>query len=401
MTVSQIRSGEDLKMYEALLALPEIQRARDQIERIEKTHDRPEIRRHLLATSVRLSRTMSQPLHRMVDKCTEKLEINSPIELYAYASPQFNAACFKPEDGRTFIMFSSALLEGLSDAELLFVVGHELGHHLYKHHEIPIGYIVRGKNPAPPRLALDLFTWSRYAEVSADRAGALCSNDLQSVSQALFKLASGISNAGIVQFDLNEFLNQVDDMLAFDEEPGQGAPQQDWFLTHPFSPLRVKALKLFFDSNLMRNDGFDKTILENKVRDIMGLMEPDYMQGKTDTARIMRNLFVASAIAIADIHMGISDKERAVLRKFLEQGRLVDKLDPNQLREVLPKRISEARKRVSLTKRMHVVRDLCIVALAEQAIATEEMELLCKISSGLDIQSEFVVQCLERHTELD
>jgi len=151
----------------------------------------------------------------------------------------------------------------------------------------------------------------------------------------------------------------------------------------------------------MRNDGFDKTILENKVRDIMGLMEPDYMQGKTDTARIMRNLFVASAIAIADIHMGISDKERAVLRKFLEQGRLVDKLDPNQLREVLPKRISEARKRVSLTKRMHVVRDLCIVALAEQAIATEEMELLCKISSGLDIKSEFVVQCLERHTELD
>ena len=99
--------------------------------------------------------------------------------------------------------------------------------------------------------------------------------------------------------------------------------------------------------------------------------------------------------------MGISDKERAVLRKFLEQGRLVDKLDPNQLREVLPKRISEARKRVSLTKRMHVVRDLCIVALAEQAIATEEMELLCKIASGLDVKSEFVVQCLERRTELD
>ena len=401
MTVSQIRSSEDLKMYEGLLALPEIQRARDQIERIEETQDRPEIRRHLLATSVRLSRTMSRPLHRMVDKCTETLEINSPLELYAYASPQFNAACFKPEDGRTFIMFSSSLLEGLSDAELLFVVGHELGHHLYKHHEIPISYMVRGKNPAPPRLALDLFTWSRYAEVSADRAGALCSNNLQSVSQALFKLASGISKAGVVQFDLNEFLNQVDDMLAFDEEPGQGAPQQDWFLTHPFSPLRVKALKLFFDSSLIRKNGFDKTILENKVRDIMGLMEPDYMQGKTDSARIMRNLFVASAIAIADVHMGISDKERAVLRKFLEQERLVDKLDPAQLRETLPKRISEARKRVSLTKRMHVVRDLCIVALAEQPIATEEMELLCKIASGLDVKSEFVVQCLERRTDLD
>ena len=401
MTVSKIRCDEDLKIYEALLRLPEIQRARDQIERMEKNRDRPEIRRHLLATSVRLSRAMSRSLHQMVDKCTETLEINSPLELYAYASPQFNAACFKPEDGRTFLMFSSALLEGFSDAELLFVVGHELGHHLYKHHEIPIGYIVRDKNPTPPSLALNLFTWSRYAEISADRAGALCSKDLQSVSHALFKLASGISDERVVQFDLKEFLNQVDDMLAFDEEPGQGAPQQDWFLTHPFSPLRVKALKLFFDSNLIGGDGYEKTILESMVRDVMALMEPDYMQGKTDSTRAMRNLFLASAIAIADIHMGISEKERSVLRKFVERGYSLEKLDPNQLREVLPKRITEAKKRASLTQRMHVVRDLCIVALAEKPIAPKEMELLCQIASELELNTDFVTQCLERPANLD
>ena len=337
----------------------------------------------------------------MADQCTERLGIDSPLELYAYASPQFNAACFKPEEGRVFIMLSSSLLEAFSDSELLFVMGHELGHHVYQHHELPIGYILRGREPIAPALALDLFTWSRYAEVSADRAGAYCARDLQSIARALFKLASGISDDRIVQFDLDEFLRQVDDMLAFNEEPGRGAPQQDWFLTHPFSPLRVKALKHFHESDLMCSGGMSKTRLEDCVRQVMGVMEPDYMKGKTDATRTMRNLFLAGAITVADAHEGISDQEREVLKKFLEKGYALEKLDSDQLREVLPNRIAEAKERTSLTQRMQVVRDLCIVAQAERPVAAAETELLNQIASELELPANFVLQCLEGSTELD
>ena len=69
-------------------------------------------------------------------------------------------------------MFSSSLLEAFNDSELLFVMGHELGHHVYDHHQIPIGYVLRGRQPPPADLALDLFAWARYAEISAERAGA-------------------------------------------------------------------------------------------------------------------------------------------------------------------------------------------------------------------------------------
>ncbi len=105
MNTSKARCTEDTKLYETLLEHTEIKKARTQIQRTEKNDSRPGIRRHLLATSVRLSRQMSVPLHKRLDQCTERLEIDSPLELYAYASPQFNAACFKPEDGRTFLMF--------------------------------------------------------------------------------------------------------------------------------------------------------------------------------------------------------------------------------------------------------------------------------------------------------
>ncbi len=54
---------------------------------------------------------MARSLHRMADHCAERLDIETPLELYAYNSPQYNAACFKPEDGRVFIVFSSSLLQ--------------------------------------------------------------------------------------------------------------------------------------------------------------------------------------------------------------------------------------------------------------------------------------------------
>ncbi|MBO68877.1 MAG: hypothetical protein CL398_11275 [Acidiferrobacteraceae bacterium] len=400
MTASDIRCGNDLKLYEKLLRNTDVKQAQQKIAKLEKEQKNHGIRRHLLATSVRLSQSMSKPLHHMVSHCREKLGVDSPLELYAYASPQFNAACFKPEDGRVFVMFSSAILESFSETELLFVVGHELGHHYYRHHDIPIGYVLKQRKHTPPELALDLFTWSRYAEVSADRAGAFCAENLNSVAKALFKLASGISSDHIIKFDLDQFLNQVDDMMAFDSQPGYSSSEQDWFLTHPFSPLRVKALKYFHESELM--DGTISSIeLEDRVRQIMEVMEPSYLEGKTSGTRAMRNLFIAAAIAIADAHLGIGKKEREVLQQFLSKNFTIENLDRDKLRELLPQRIVEAKAHTTVPQRMQVVRDLCIVASAEQEIADAEIEVLLQVVTDLDIAPSFLTACIESSTELD
>jgi len=70
-------------------------------EMIEKREEQGPMgtRRRLLATSVRLSRNMAPWLHEMADDCIEKLGVKIPIELYVYASPSYNAACVKPEEG--------------------------------------------------------------------------------------------------------------------------------------------------------------------------------------------------------------------------------------------------------------------------------------------------------------
>lgn len=399
MDPQQLRSQHDVELFQQLLKDPDVKRVNEMIEK-EVEQGQMGVRRHLLSTSVRLSPIMAKDLHRTADECRGKLALDIPLELYVFPSPAFNAACVKPEAGRLFIMFSSAILEAFSPAEIRFVMGHELGHHLFGHHDIPIGFIMRGQSRPSPRLALTLTSWSRYAEISADRAGAYCSNDLESVAHALFKLASGLSGS-YAQFSLDEFLAQVDEMQLEEGKPGQGAPIEDWFLTHPFSPLRVKALQLFHESELLSSGGTSANELDLGVESLMSLMEPSYLEGKTDVAEAMRRVLFAAAIAVADATDGITEEEIEVFEKLFGKASFSSKLDKAQLKAEVDDRIEQALEVTSIPQRMQIVRDLCLVCRADGRCADKEREVLCNIATALQVPTLFVDHTLESETELD
>jgi len=387
-------------MFDRLLEDLTVKRVNEQIERAaKKDGGRTGLRRRLLSTSVRLSEAMAPDLRRIANECSERLELGIDLELYVYPSPVYNAMCFKSEASRLFVMFSSSLLEAFTDEELKFVMGHELGHHVYNHHEIPIGYILRGGTRPDPRLALDLFTWSRYAEISADRAGAHCAQDLLSVSRALFKLASGLSGT-TVQFQLDDFLAQVDAMQIEDAVPGQGAPKEDWFSTHPFSPLRVKALTLFHNSELAGGTQ-SRHDLEVAVQGVMSLMEPSYLDGRTDTAENMRRLLFAGALVVANADGTISEEEVAIFEKFFGKGAFSDSLNLDALADDLEDRIAQVREMASTPQAMQVLRDLCLVARSGGRISQVETDVLNEIADGLGVPREFVCQSLDSELELD
>ena len=399
MSAQDIRCQNDLEIYQNLLNHPDVKKANELIAK--RTAEGPGgLRRRLLSTSVRLSRGMAPDIHKMADECIEKLSMTLPLELYVFASPQFNAMCFKPEEGRLFVMFSSSLLEAFEESELRFVMGHELGHHIYGHHDIPVGYILQGERRPDPRLALELFTWSRYAEISADRAGAHCTNDLVSVSKSLFKLSSGLSGK-VIQFDLNEFLKQIDDMQEEDAEPGKNAPMEDWFSTHPFSPLRVKALKLFDESELARKDGTKKMDLEVAVQGLMSFMEPSYLEGKSETAIHMSRLLYTGAIVVADASDGISKEEIEVFEQFFGKREFSDGLDIQKIKDSLAERIKNVLATATQTQCMQIIRDLCLVSKASGTVTVEERHVLEKITIELGIPPNFLYRALAQDCEMD
>jgi Zn-dependent protease with chaperone function/uncharacterized tellurite resistance protein B-like protein len=399
MDATRLRSRGDRELAEKLLEERLVKRVITHLEKAEEKSPGG-VRRRLLATALRVTEEMMPDVHEEVRECRQRLSVDTPLEVYVYPDARFNAAAVKPEAGRLFILLSSGLLEAFPVSERRFVIGHELGHHLFGHHEIPIGYVLQGRERPRPDLALRLFAWSRYAEISADRAGAHCVDGPDDVARALFRLASGLRRP-LEGVRIEGFVAQIDELRLEQSDPGQGAPQADWFSTHPFSPLRLKALKLFFESDLADPSGYPAGTLEARVQELMALMEPSYLEEKSEMAETARRLLFAAAITVADASEEISEEETKAFEVFFGETSLGEELDIAAIKESLEARIAEANERVPHARRIQVLRDLCVIARADGHVSPEERVVIERIAKGLEVPVEIVTETLCAECDLD
>lgn len=348
-------------------------------------------RRQLLATSVQLTHSMAPKLHEILEDSKKILEMNMQVELYVYSSAQMNAACLKPEDERLIVILSSALLENFDEQELRFVVGHELGHHLFRHHDVPVGYLVKGKSRITPQLALQLFAWSRYAEISADRAGAACCKDREATGRALFKLASGVASRWI-EIRLDDFASQADELGEMNH--GRHA-ERDWYMTHPFSPLRVKALQLVHDENLSEDQ------LEAKIDQLLEVMSPNYLEGKTEEAKILRNFLFAAGCELMLLDGLVETQEWQAFENLLGEGSWGDHLNLEKLSKEFDRRLKLVKEKVSLRLRDQVLRDLTLIALADGPLSDKEQTWLRILGKKLGLRTQSVEAAISPEVELD
>jgi tellurite resistance protein len=133
----------------------------------------------------------------------------------------------------------------------------------------------------------------------------------------------------------------------------------------------------------------------------MGLMEPSYLESKTEAAEAMRRLLFAGAITVADAAEGISEREIEAFEKFFGQHSFKASLDVEQIKDDLEERVEHARELASHAQCTQVVRDLCVIARADGHLAPEERKTLLQIALKLDVGMPFVERCLDSETELD
>ena len=284
------------------------------------------------------------------------------------------------------LMVSSALLEGFEAEELRFVAGHEVGHNLFDHHAIPTGALLAGGSALSPQLTLQLFAWQRYAEISADRAGLVCAG-------GLFKLASGLKGDRI-HVRIDQFLAQVADLRLEAEaqssadEPARG----EWFATHPFSPLRLKAAELCAESEIMVTGGLTRQVLEARVQDLMTLMNPSYLKERSDIAEAMRRLLFAGGIAVATAMGTVTPEAIKELERLLGLGSVSPGMKSEAVLADLPSRIENVRGSVPHLRRVQVIRDLCLVARADGHMAEAEVDVIRRIAVGVEVNPD-VVSC--------
>lgn len=399
MPVQDLRADGDRDLYDRLLKDRDVVSA---IERFEKHASDMGARRQLLGTAMRLTAAMAPDVHEIMESCRQTLAIDAPVETYVYPSPVYNAAAVRPERGLLLVLISSSLLEAFEPDELKFVVGHELGHHLFGHHRIPVGALLGGAVPIGGALALQLFAWQRYAEISSDRAGLACAGNLDPAARSLFKLASGL-RGGRIRIDIQQFLSQVRDLreevtrVASAAEP----PRGDWFATHPFSPLRVRAVELAARSVIITPDGMPRSALEAKIQDLMALMDPSYLVERSDTAEAMRRLLLAGAILIASAASTPSVEALKELERMLGPGSLPAEIKPAVMRNDLERRIARVNEVVPPLRRAQIVRDLCVIARADQHLDEAEQKILYEIAAAVGVDASLVACSTSGPADLD
>ena len=361
-------------------------------------------RKDLLTKALKITRGMMAGLYQVTDHCARTLKLNAEIEVYVNQDSRFNAACYPPMKDKVLLFLTSALLEKFSQQELAFVIGHELGHYLFEHTRFPVDYILQNHGgQLSPLHAMKMYAWIRNAEITADRVGMICCGDFDVAANTFFKLSSGITTAAF-QFNLKDYLAQLEDLQG--EVSGQEADPQDWFSSHPFNPMRLKALEVFIQGQtyhqLTGKTGGRLTSdqVENQVSELMKMMEPTYLQDTGDVGTKARRFLLAAGFLVVGANGVIVRSEVDALASVVGA-----QVSPDEIREMFSRPVPEVKEMVqSLSKdltalmtgvqKLQLVRDLIVISYADGAIDEAEVNCLVWHCEGLGVDPRFIEQVL-------
>ena len=213
------------------------------------------VRQMFLANAVRVGPNQRPKLWAQYQEVLATLDWKEVPELYVSQTPLVNAAAVGFD--RPFIVLNSGTIALLSEDERRDILGHELGHIMSGHTTyttiaiiiLTVGIqnlpFLAGMALLPFQLAL--MEWYRKAELSADRAGLLVTQDPQVSYSTFLKMAGG--GAGEDQISVDAFMEQAE---AY--ESSTDLADKVWqvintaFRTHPFGTVRAAELQRWVKS---------------------------------------------------------------------------------------------------------------------------------------------------------
>ena len=174
-------------------------------------------------------------LHEAVVEGAARLGMRKVPVAFVYNSNGVLNAFARRLFGRPFVFLTSALIEVETEAQVRFVIGHELGHHAAGHLN-PVRRLLHAPGHVVPFLGR---AYSRRRELTCDRVGAHLSQDLEACRSALAMLACGCGR-------LNGALNC--DAFALQEAmvPGIAGWLSLILSGYPRTTQRVVAISRFF-----------------------------------------------------------------------------------------------------------------------------------------------------------
>jgi Zn-dependent protease with chaperone function len=239
----------------ALVALRRLRGFDTLIRKLSGLFNERAVRLMFLGSAIRVDERQFPALHTMLSDVATVLDVADVPELYVSANPYPNAMTIGMD--KAFIVVTSGLVDLLDDEEMRFVLGHELGHALSGHavYQTMLQRLIRlsGVLTAIPLGGLGvrvimaaLMEWSRKAELSADRAGLLATQDPAVAFRVHMKTASG---GHLEDLDPTSFFAQGAEYDASgDLRDSLVKLMLIEVQSHPFAVVRASELRRWVDS---------------------------------------------------------------------------------------------------------------------------------------------------------
>lgn len=388
-SVAACRYRGDASLLETIQATPALAQRMTQVDALRRRHS---LRANLLASAVRVDLKLVPRVASSFAQLADRLALTAPMEAYVFEQSSINAFVAQGHK-HLLVALSSGAVNGLTEQELDFVIGHELGHALFRHVDVPVGMVLQTTDLSP-RDRMLLCAWQRASEISADRVGYLCCGSLDVAATAIFKTISGLTNTAS-QLSALEFANQWDYL---EREVAADGGDDHWQMTHPFPPLRMKAMIAFAECGFA--NGLAQPLTDAKedcrqhadatVDRLLALMDPLARDSDGSHDPILAGFILWGGLYMSVASGGLAETERAHLATVTDPTDFANALhDGVPSRELCLSRfqacVDNRRKKLRAREIHRIMQGLLQVAIADGEISEDEINALEELGAKLGV----------------
>lgn len=211
----------------------------------------------LRGSNFKITEESCPDLYRLIKEVETTLDIVDSPEVYTKWSYSINGSTTGTK-GNTLMVLNSGAVDLLTDDQLRYLVGHEMGHikskHVLYHMMAQFFPLLASMVPGVgayigTSLELVLVYWSRMSEFTADRAGLLACQDKDAALSAIVKMA-GLPLKYFENINESAFLEQAEEFERMHKDFLSGIMQNISILssTHPWTVYRAAELVKWINS---------------------------------------------------------------------------------------------------------------------------------------------------------
>ena len=318
--------------------------------------------------SLKVQEDLLPDFYKLCHEVKERLHFDEPVDFYITGDSSVNAFSVAAEDEGepNIVNVNSALFDLMTEDELRFVIGHELGHLINKDTRLTrlVHFVFPPEAAIPVSLQYKIRLHDQLAELVADRYGFMATNDLGVRVTAFFKMASGL--------DLVKMNVSIDALIADNNR------RLNYFLkdkgisrsTHPVNPIRVQALNLFATMPTQKelNDGMDELIsILLKV-------------GNSELDEYTAQFIVSAGIIVANIDKALNMEEyNAIIENLAElkifPRKFIDEVVSGDIMKTFNNSVEKILK-VNPGMREDMLDYMIQIVISDRTISNEELDML-------------------------